>query len=117
MHIKKNLKFNELSKMSSTFFVSLKLMEILNIWTALLSFNKLDKFPNISVNFKGKNVADYILEISRLVVFGVKLLSAIQQNYVYEIILLEQRRHRSPRLIPMFIGTPCIILIIWNSSF
>ena len=44
---------------------------IFNIWTVFLSFNKLDKFPNIAVNFEGKKMVDHILENPRLVVFGV----------------------------------------------
>ena len=47
-------------------------MELLNILTVLLIFKKLNKFPNISVNFVYKKLADHILEIPRPVVFGVK---------------------------------------------
>ena len=35
----------------------------LNLWQRL---NRLNSFPNISVNFKGKNFVDQILEIPRL---------------------------------------------------
>ena len=55
--------------MWSTFFVSLKLTEILNIF--LINWN-LDLIPNISVYFEGGKMVDHILEIPRLVVFGVK---------------------------------------------
>ena len=37
----KNVKSNELSKMLSTFFLSLKLEKILNISTVMLNFDKL----------------------------------------------------------------------------
>ena len=79
----KDWKSNELSKMWSTIFVSLKLTEILYILTVLLIYWNLDKFPNISVNFRGKVMVDRILEIPRLAVFGIK---CILQNNVYKII-------------------------------
>ena len=46
--------------MWSTFFVSLKLTEILNIWTVVLIFINQDKFLNISVNFEGEKMVDHI---------------------------------------------------------
>ena len=55
--------------MWSTFFVSLKLTEILNIF--LINWN-LDTFRSISVFFEGEKMVNYILEIPGLVVFGVK---------------------------------------------
>jgi len=47
---------------------------MLNIWTfllILLNWNR-NKFPNISVNIEGEEKVDHILEIPRVVVFGVK---------------------------------------------
>ena len=46
----------------------------LNSFVDLKKWN-LDKFPNISVNFEGKIMVDHILEIPRLVVFGVTCLN------------------------------------------
>ena len=54
--------------MWSTFFVSLKLTELLNIYF-LINWN-LDNFCDISVNFEGKKMEDHILEIPRLLVFS-----------------------------------------------
>ena len=39
-----------------------------------------DKFPNISVNFKGEKMVEHIFEIPRLVVFCVKCLSCDTQK-------------------------------------
>jgi len=49
---------------------------------------KLDKFSDIPVNFEGKKIVDHILEIPRLVFFGVECLNVILQNHVYEVIPL-----------------------------
>ena len=44
----------------------------LNSFVVFLINWNLNKFPNISVNFEGEKMVDYILEIPRLLVFGVK---------------------------------------------
>ena len=82
--------------MWSTFLVYLKLTEVFNINTRIWS---LEKFPNISVNFKGKIMVDHILEIPKLAVFEVKCYTT---KYCLQ---MEQRRFRSRHLISIFIGT------------
>ena len=86
---KKDLNSKELSKMTSTFFESSKKTEILNILSFehsfLINWN-LDKFPNISDNFEGKKFVDHILEISKLVVFVLNVLTVILQNHVNKIV-------------------------------
>ena len=54
----------------------------------LLIFDKLEseKVPDSLVNFEGKHMVDHILKIPSLLVFGVKCLIVMLQNYVYEII-------------------------------
>ncbi len=45
----------------------------------------MNTFLNTSFNFKGKKTVDHILEIPRLVVFGVlNVLNAKLQNYIEE---------------------------------
>ena len=63
--------------MWSTLFDCLKL-------TVYIKHN-LDKYPDISVNCKGEQMVDHILEIPRQIVFLFKCFTVILQNHIYEI--------------------------------
>ena len=88
--------------------VSFKLTETFNIWIVLFIFKKLES-GQISYylrQFGREKMVDHILEILRLLVFGVKCFNCdttklyLRNNPAW--------RDRSRHLIPMFIGTPCI---------
>ena len=70
------------------------------------------KFCNISVNFEDTKMVDHILKISRPGVFKSRCLSWNTAIIVFmKKCRMDQRRYKSRHWIPMFIGTPCIILV------
>ena len=73
--------------LSMGFNVSFKLTNISKIWTVCWFLRTGNKFPDISVNFKGEKMVDQILEIPRLFLV-LKVLTVILLNYIYEIIPL-----------------------------
>ena len=64
---------------------------------------KLNFFPNISVNLEGEKIVEHILEIPRLLIFDVECFNCDTTSLCYLNNSLTSRH-----LIPMFIGTPCI---------
>ena len=85
---KKDWKSNELFKMWSPFFVSLKLTEILNIWTVLLIFNYLEsgQISKYLRQLKVKNVRRPHLGNTETLFLVLNVLIVILHNNVYKII-------------------------------
>ena len=68
-----------------------------------------DNFAIFSVNFEDTKMVDLILKISRPGVFDIRCLSGNSAIFVCKQ-KMERRRYKSRYLIPMFLGTTCIIM-------
>ena len=68
-----------------------------------------DNFAIFSVNFEDTKMVDLILKISRPGVFYIRCLSWNSAIIVFKQ-KMERRQYKSRHLIPMFLGTTCIIM-------